>query len=101
MRLLLMTSCCCCVCFVCADNVIVTPYSGTEHLVNMVRGISNTSTPKPSERPNLAFFRGNCGPWENVAKRMRHAMVGALKGGNVSNVDACCLGARPDSLLVR
>ena len=40
-----------------------------------------------------AFFRGNCGPWENVAKRMRHAMVGALRQGNSSEIDACCLGA--------
>lgn len=28
-----------------------------------------------------------------VAKRMRHALVGALRQGNSSEVDACCLGA--------
>ena len=82
-----------------ADNLIVTPYSGTEHLVGMVDGITNTTTPKPAERPNLAFFRGNCGPWENVAKRMRHAMVSALRADNVTQVDACCLGAHPCLIL--
>ena len=74
--------------------MIIAPYSGTEHLADIIHGVTNTSTPRPSERPVLAFFRGNCGPWENVAKRMRHAMVGALRQGNSSEVDACCLGAR-------
>ena len=75
-----------------ADNLIVAPYSGTEHLADIIHGVSNTSTPKPSQRPTLAFFRGNCGPWENVAKRMRHAMVGALRQGNNSEIDALLPG---------
>ena len=58
----------------------------------MVRGVDADKTPIPSERRKLVFFRGHCGPWENVAKRMRHAMVGALRQGNSSEVDACCLG---------
>jgi len=58
----------------------------------MVRGVDADKTPLPSERTKLVFFRGHCGPWENVAKRMRHAMVGALRQGNTSDVDACCLG---------
>ena len=58
----------------------------------MVRGVDADKTPLPSERTKLVFFRGHCGPWENVAKRMRHAMVGALRQGNSSEVDACCLG---------
>ena len=59
----------------------------------MVRGVDADRTPLPAERARLVFFRGHCGPWENVAKRMRHAMVGALRQGNTSDVDACCLGA--------
>ena len=82
-----------------ADNVIIAPYSGTEHLADVIAGVTNTTTPRPSERPVLAFFRGNCGPWENVAKRMRHAMVGALRQGNSSEIDACCLGARATGFL--
>ncbi len=58
----------------------------------MVRGVDADRTPLPAERSRLVFFRGHCGPWENVAKRMRHAMVGALRQGNTSDVDACCLG---------
>ena len=34
-----------------------------------------------------------------VAKRMRHALVGALRQGNSSEIDACCLGARPFSVM--
>ena len=94
-------SCHTCLIFLCAraDNVIIAPYSGTEHLADVIAGVTNTTTPRPSERPVLAFFRGNCGPWENVAKRMRHAMVGALRQGNSSEIDACCLGARGSSRL--
>ena len=77
----------------CAENIIITPYSGSKELFSMVRGVDADRTPLPAERSRLVFFRGHCGPWENVAKRMRHAMVGALRQGNTSDVDACCLGA--------
>ena len=77
---------------ICAGNIIITPYSGSQELFSMVRGVDADKTPVPSERTKLVFFRGHCGPWENVAKRMRHAMVGALRQGNSSEVDACCLG---------
>lgn len=80
---------------ICAGNIIITPYSGSQELFNMVRGVDADKTPIPSERTKLVFFRGHCGPWENVAKRMRHAMVGALRQGNSSEVDACCLGGLP------
>ena len=50
-----------------AENIVIAPYSGTEHLASLVHSISDTVTPRPSERPKLAFFRGNCGPWEQVA----------------------------------
>lgn len=91
------TSCLCPIrsadrCIACAGNIIVTPYSGSQELFHMVRGVDADKTPLPSERTKLVFFRGHCGPWENVAKRMRHAMVGALRQGNTSDVDACCLG---------
>ncbi|CAL5220021.1 g1967 [Coccomyxa viridis] len=73
-------------------NIIVTPYAGSQELFHMVRGVDADKTPLPSQRNTLVFFRGHCGPWENVAKRMRHAMVAALRQQNTSDVDACCLG---------
>ena len=71
----------------------MTPYAGSQELFHMVRGVDADKTPLPSQRRTLVFFRGHCGPWENVAKRMRHAMVAALRQQNTSDVDVCCLGA--------
>lgn len=53
-------------CGAAAENIVIAPYSGTEHLASLVHAISDVSTPRPSERTKLAFFRGNCGPWEQV-----------------------------------
>ena len=73
----------------------MTPYAGSQELFHLVRGVDADKTPLPAQRSTLVFFRGHCGPWENVAKRMRHAMVAALRQQNTSDVDACCLGAPP------
>ena len=81
----------------CSGNIIVTPYAGSQELFHLVRGVDADRTPLPAERSTLVFFRGHCGPWENVAKRMRHAMVAALRQQNTSDVDACCLGRQHPS----
>ncbi len=50
-----------------AEKLVITPYSGEEHVAQLVHDISNTLTPRPSERSTLVFFRGHCGPWEQAS----------------------------------